>query len=150
MRTAEFNPQYGTSHSKFYKPSVVAPFLVEKDSTGNVICYRSDRYLLLRQQSKANQIGAESIRRYLDGLTDKTHHANSASLTDDELFSLIPPKAVNNLTTATEYLEYLASQEKELKVKSKELQDKHSRLTRYFRDFDDLRKKESDNDSDSD
>lgn len=128
----EFNPTYGVAHSRFYKPSVISSLLVERDSKGKVIAVRNDAYLLLRQDSLTKKLGAESIRRYLDGLLDRTHHANSAKLSDDDLMSLIPPREVNNLTTATEWMEYLASHEKDLTERAKDLQSKHTRVRKYL------------------
>ena len=85
---------YGISHTKEYKPSVIAPFLIDKDADGKFLKRHSDAYLLLRQNRLQETIGAESIRASLD--QQRAMHGNSLvpleNLSDEELFSLIEPK----------------------------------------------------------
>lgn len=125
---------YGVSHTKSYKPSVISPFLIDKSADGKFLKRHSDAYLLLRQNKLQQTIGAEAIRSYLDqqravATSSLIPHDN---LTDDELFQLIEPKDVNNLTTAYEFAQYLEQNSKQVKAKHKELATKQKDWTDYF------------------
>lgn len=135
---------YGLSHSKQYKPSIVSKFVHERDEDGNLIKTHSDAWLLLRQRKLQETIGAESIRRYIDQLrVQDTISSATADLSDEELLSLIPPKAVDNLTTSWEYSQYLQKNSEEFK-KNYDEAVKRSRTISAFKkrydikDIDDL------------
>ena len=107
--------QYGLSHSKRYVPSPIREFLVERDAESNFIKMKSDVHLLLHQKDMQKHIGTSVIQRYIDeqrqsAMQSLIPHEN---LTDDELFNLIEPKEVNNITTAYEFAKYLQSNSKE-------------------------------------
>lgn len=126
------NAGYGVAHSRFYKPSIVSRLLGERDSKGEMQVIRTDAYLLLRQNNLEKQIGVESLRRYFDSLRGSFDFVDTSRLSDDELFSLIPPKGVNNLTTAQEYAEFLQAKSEEVISHGKEYVKKHNRMIKYF------------------
>lgn len=106
---------YGLRHSKQYVPDPISQFLYEKDDDGNLIKKHSDIHLLLREKDLQKQIGTEVCRRYFESLQRSDSSIDTSSLTDDELFDLVPLKAVNNLTTSYEFSKYLEAHKKELK-----------------------------------
>ncbi len=126
---------YGISHTKEYKPSVIAPFLIDKDADGKFLKRHSDAYLLLRQNRLQETIGAESIRAYLD--QQRAMHGTSLvphdNLSDEELFSLIEPKEVNNLTTAYEFANYLKENGDKVKAKQKEIVSRKNSLADFYK-----------------
>lgn len=128
---------YGLSHTKQYKPSPIAPFLIERDSKGRFIKRHSDAYLLLRQRKLQESIGVDVIRGYLDAL--RSVHGSSLipheDLTDDELFSLIEPKQVNNLTTAHEFAKFLKSNKDGIIEKHKQVVKEHQSRTKWYEMF---------------
>lgn len=126
------NAGYGVAHSRFYKPSVVSRLLPERDKNGDIVVVRSDSYLLLRQNNLEQQIGVESLRRYLDSMRGTSDYIDTSALTDDELFSLIPPRGVNNLTTSHEYAEFLKAKSDDLVRQGKDYVGKHTRMLKYF------------------
>lgn len=132
---------YGVDHSKQYKPSVVAPFLREADTDGSLVKVHSDIHLLLRQKSLQRSIGVDSLRAYFDGLVNSQGSSMSTDqLSDDQLFELIPPKSVNNLTTRYEWAQYLQDHEKELKAKlseSKKFASKQKELNDWLKSLKD-------------
>lgn len=117
---------YGISHSKEYKPSIVGQILSDVDEDGNLIKHHSDAYFLLRQNKLQQTIGAETVRAYIDQLraTQGSNAIDTANLSDDDLFGLIEPKEINNLTTAYEFSKYLASRSEQVKSKYNELCEK--------------------------
>lgn len=118
MAKNELHPclTYGLSHSKEYVPSVVSPFLVDKDSEGKFIKRHSDAYLLLRQKNIEKTIGVQSIRNYLDmqQAAAQRSSVDTTQLSDDDILQLIEPREINNLTTAYEYAQYLQKNSKEV------------------------------------
>lgn len=129
---------YGISHSKEYKPSPVAKFLVEKNKeTGRFLKRHSDAFLLLRQNKLQQSIGADVIRGYLDNL--RAVHGSSMipseNLTDDELFSLIEPKSVNNLTTAHEFAQYLKANKDKIVNDHKKLVSEKQARDKWYQFF---------------
>lgn len=142
MATTKENPclSYGISHSKQYKPSIVSKFINERDEDGNLIKCHSDAWLLLRQRKLQETIGAESIRRYIDNLRVQQTTSSASDLTDDELFALIPPKEVNNLTTSYEYSKYLQQNSDEFKKNYEKLTNMKKRNEQYTQWLDSLAK----------
>ncbi|AXF52719.1 MAG: hypothetical protein [Microviridae sp.] len=129
---------YGIDHSKFYNPSIVSNFLSEFDEKGNFIKRHSDVHLLLRQQNLHKSIGVESLRRYFEQQNmagNQTALFSTDNLSDDELFDLIEPKSINNLTSAYEFGRYLEAHDKELKQKVKDLRETRDRRTKFERMF---------------
>lgn len=126
---------YGISHTKEYKPSIIAPFLIDKSKDGKFLKRHSDAFLLLRQNKLQQTIGTDAIRAYLDNqraaaIASLIPHDN---LTDDELFQLIEPKEVNNLTTAYEFAQYLEQNSKQIKAKHKELSERKNSLSDFYK-----------------
>lgn len=123
METKKPHPclTYGIRHSRYYVPSVVSPFLDERDKDGKLIKRHNDVHLILRQEKLQRTIGIEALRRHFDSMRMNGNTSMSTdALTDDQLFDLIEPKAVNNLTTAYEWANYLQDHHKELQKKHKD------------------------------
>lgn len=139
---------YGLRHTKKYKPSIVTPFLDERDENGNLIKRHSDVYLILRQESLQRSIGIDALRRHFDSSRMNGNTSMSTDgLTDDQIFDLIEPKAVNNLTTAYEWANYLKEHEEELKAKRDEYVKTRSRQEEFERWFKPKNKDKSDDES---
>lgn len=116
--------KFGLMHTKKYEPSVFSKFLHDvDDSSQQVQKLHSDVYMLLRQKSIDNQIGATAIREYIDSL--RVNNTPTPQLTDDELFSLIEPREVNNITDAYKYAQYLEGNSVKVKNKLKDLEKKY-------------------------
>lgn len=96
---------YGVKHSRRYKPSPLAQFLIERDDNGNMVKLHSDVYLLLHQKNIEKYLGADALRNYINQMISPSYER--PDLSDDELMQLIPPKDVNNLTTSYQYCKYL-------------------------------------------
>lgn len=145
---------YGIRQTRTYKPSVVSPFLDERDSDGNLIKRHSDVHLLLRQESLQKSIGVESLRQYLDRIHVNGNQAFSTdNLTNDQLLDLIPPREINNLTTQYEWMKYLEDNENQLKLKLEEYQKTRARQSdfeKWFKPKDKSDKDKSDDESKSD
>lgn len=112
---------YGSDHTKKYVKSVVADFLVEKSDNSENPEYKiiSDVNLILRQKTLHRNVGIENLRDYIDKL--QYNQSEQHNFTDDELFSMIEPKAINNLTTMYEYARYIQDNSKSIKSKFDEL-----------------------------
>lgn len=106
---------YGLSHTKCYNPSVVVDYLVEKDDTTGEVCINSDIHLLLRQKTLQRRIGLDLLRDYVNNLEREQPQKHDFS--DDELFKLIEPKGLNNITTAYQFAKYLQSSSESVKNK---------------------------------
>lgn len=118
---------YGKQHSRSYVPSILAPFLVDRDDKGRVVKQHSDVHLLLHQQNLQKKIGVDAIRNYLDKLhRDPTPRPD---LSDDELFSLIEPKEVNNLTDAWKFAKYLQGNSDKVRTKYDDLCAKAKKIS---------------------
>lgn len=128
---------YGSIHSRKYKPSAVSPYLNEYDDDGRCIKRHSDVYLLLRQKRLQETIGVDQIRQYINSLYTPTQ-ANMPDMSDEELLELIPPKGVDNLTTAYQYAKYIQKHQDEIKeqykAKVKEKQYYEKALKRFFKE----------------
>lgn len=112
----KYKLNYGKSHSKRYKPSVISSVLVERTADGRPVKLHSDVHALIHQKNLEKLLGADVIRSYVDGLARSDYGSiDTSNLSDDELYALIPPKAVNNLTTRYEYAQALKEHEKEIK-----------------------------------
>ena len=139
MKTNNLPPclTFGISHSKEYKPSVIANYLVDKDSDGNFIKRHSDAFLLLRQKKLQETIGTEAIRAYLDQMRQNAVQSvvPHDNLSDKELFALIEPKEVNNITTAYEFAKYLKDNSDKVKAKHKELADKKQQMINFNKKY---------------
>lgn len=109
--------RYGISHSKRYAKSPVADFLIDKvGESDNDICICNDIKLLLREKNIHKQIGVDLLRDYVEQLQRSAPTSSEqVSFTDEELFQLIEPKDINNLTTSYLYARYLQDNDKKLK-----------------------------------
>lgn len=123
--------RYGSSHSKKLKDSIISPFLRERDEEGNVIKIHSDVHLLLRQQNIVQTIGVDAVRQYLGQMLGSKSQTPE-NLSDEELFALIPPKEVNNLTTVYEYSKYLKEHETDFKNRYDKLIDSKRKYDDYM------------------
>lgn len=119
---------YGADHTKKYVKSVVADFLVEENEDKSEMQIISDINLLLRQKSKHRVVGLDLLRDYVDNLQYKQPVQHN--FTDDELFSLIEPKFINNHTTMYEYARYMQEHGKQMKAKYDELVKAKERYNR--------------------
>ncbi len=106
---------YGMSHSKFYKPSILSNLLAEVDDDGNLVHFNNDIYLLTRKEKLMQKIGVDSVRAYISNMLRAGETTERANLTEEQLFSLIDPKEVNNLTTQYEYMKYLKNNHSKFK-----------------------------------
>lgn len=106
---------YGVSHSKRYNPSIVVDYLVERDDETNEVCINSDINLLLRQKTLQRRIGVDLLRDYVNNL--EREQSQKHDFSDDELFQLIEPKDVNNITTAYQFAKYLQNNSENIKSK---------------------------------
>lgn len=126
---SKINVSFGVGHTKRFVPSVLTNFLPLRDENGKVIKIMSDVSLLRHQKDLEKKIGVDSVRRYLEKLDASSRVSSplsSRDLSDDELFSLIEPKEINNLTDSYQYAKYLAS-------RSSEVKDKYNKLLDYKR-----------------
>lgn len=130
---------YGLAHTRFYTKSVISDYLVNTSDDG-VVEISSDVNLLLRQKTLHRKIGIEALRDYVDTL--RVTQSDVPSYTDDELFQLIEPKAVNNLTTCYEYAKYLQSHQDEVKQRHESLKSRKKALDDERAFYDLLTKKE--------
>lgn len=150
METTKFHPclTYGINHTRHYVPSVVTSLLDERDEHGRLLKRHSDVHLILRQEKLQRSIGVEALRRHFDQMRMNGNTSMSTdNLTDDQLFAMIEPKAVNNLTTAYEWANYLQDHHKELQKKHKEYMDKVAKDREFWSTFgkkDDKDKSKSD------
>ena len=110
---AEVKIPFGIGHSKFYTKSIIADFLVDRDDKNNVLHINSDVELVLRQKTLHRKIGTDSLREYVQGLMRE--FPETPDFSDEELFQLIEPKSINNLTTCYEYANYLQSHQDDVK-----------------------------------
>lgn len=115
----EYNIAFGAAHSKSYKRPVISSFLTAHDAAGKVIKRHRDLYLLLRQKNLQQKIGLETIRNYVEKMIQPV--TPMPNLSDDELFQLIEPKSIDNITDAYQYARYLQSRHNEVKDKYEEL-----------------------------
>lgn len=105
---------FGLGHTKFYSKSIISDFLCERDEQGNIVTISSDVNLLLRQKTMHRKVGIEQLRDYVQNLMHENKDTQH-NFTDDELFQLIEPKSINNLTTSYEYAKYLQANSKDVK-----------------------------------
>lgn len=124
---------YGVGHTKHYTKSIVADYLVERSTDSDEIVYRSDVHLLLRQKSIHRKIGLDLLRNYVQGLEQQ--EIDKHDFTDDELFKLIEPKSINNLTTAYEYARYLQDNSEQVKSRFDKLKKEKSAYDEYVNRF---------------
>lgn len=120
---------YGAQHSRKYKPSVVSSFLVDRDDKGRVVKIHSDVHLLLHQENLQKKIGIDAIRNYIDQM-----HVNATprpNLTDDELFGLIEPKEINNITDAWKFAKYLQDNSDKVKTAYNDYVAKRKELEQF-------------------
>lgn len=133
MANLRINPNYGDGHSKRYEPTIISPFLIERDENGDIVTYNNDVHLLLRQKNLHKSIGLDSIRAYVDGLNRKQEPVHN--LSDDELFSLIPPDGIDTITDAYQYNKYLQAHEKEIKDKYNKYQEDYKKLNDFKKKY---------------
>ena len=131
----EINIPYGVGHSKFYSKSVISDFLVDRDADNNIVHINSDVNLLLRQKTIHRKIGIENLRDYVEGLMSQDKTDGMHNFSDDELFQLIEPKSVNNLTTCYEYTKYLQDNAEKLKAKFEDLKKQKTSYEAYMKKF---------------
>lgn len=130
----QVNKSYGVGHSKKYRPSIISPVCMDCDEKGNVVHVHSDSYLLLRQRKLSERLGADAIRSYLDSIRVAAL-PQVPNLTDEELFSAIIPKEINNLTDGYQYAKYL-------KDNGDEVQKRYKNLVAQYKERFDVKKKE--------
>lgn len=121
------NPSYCAKHSRHYKPSVVAQWLMSKDEKGNVLKFHSDIHFLIRQKEINKHVSVEALRSYID----KLHYQGEArpQLSDDELFSLIEPREVNTITDAWQFAKYLKQNSDTITMRYKQFSDYRKHLS---------------------
>lgn len=124
---------YGKQHSRTYKPSVVAPFLVERDDKGRCVKIHSDVHLLLHEQNLQRKIGTDAIRNYIDSLY--VNAEPRPALSDDELFGLIEPKEINNITDAWKFAKYLQDNSDKVKSAYKDYVAKRRELENFNKKY---------------
>lgn len=126
--------RYGDAHSKHYKKSVLSSHLVSntKDEEGNVIHTKlyTDLHLLLREKNIHKQIGLDALRSYVESI-QLTEKSMPTDLTDEQLFQLIEPRTINNLTDAYQYAKYIEAHSKEIKKRYDEV-TKHAKTLRKY------------------
>lgn len=116
----ERNIRYGHDHSKQYKKPIVSDFLSVQNENGEVVKRHRDLYLLLRQKDLQRKIGVEALRSYVENMLQP--QTPRPSLSDEQLFQLIEPKSIDNITDAYQYSRYLQSVHGDIKSKYDELQ----------------------------
>lgn len=116
---ADLKIPFGIAHSKFYNKSIVSDFLVDRDDKKNILHINSDVNLILRQKTIHRKVGTDQLRDYVQGLMRE--FPDTPDFTDDELFQLIEPKSINNLTTCYEYASYLQSHQDDVKKRFESL-----------------------------
>lgn len=126
---------YGISHTKKYTKSLVADFLVERDKDSNMCTFINDINLLLRQKSLHRTIGVDHLRNYVEQLEQKQPERHN--FTDEELFKMIEPKSVNNLTTGYEYARYLQENSDKMKDAYKRMKKEKDAFERYMKKYKD-------------
>lgn len=131
----EINLPYGVGHSKFYSKSVIADFLVDRDEDNKIVQINSDVNLLLRQKTIHRKIGIDNLRDYVDNLMINDKSQGLPEFSDDELFQLIEPKSVNNLTSCYQYAKYLQDHSKEVKAKLDELKKQKQDYDAYLKKY---------------
>lgn len=127
MRKEKRNIYYGIRHSRTYKPSVVSPFLFDRDEEDNIVGIHSDVYFLLRQKNIEEKIGIQKLRDYITDLQIE-RKIGTEQLSDDELFKLIEPKSINTITDAYQFSKYLRDKQDDIIAKAKEIQKYKSRF----------------------
>lgn len=129
---------FGHGHSKKYKRPIISDFLTSKDANGNIIKRHSDLYLLLRQEHLQHAIGVEEIRKYVDNLYQP--QATRPTFTDEELFQLIEPKDVNNITDAYNFARFLQSKDDDIRERyGKMIESKKQLLSIYGKNKDETK-----------
>ena len=131
--TKNLSYTYGLGHSQSYSKSVVSDFLCTVSSDDcedhlKPIKLSSDIHLLLREKSIHRRIGVDVLRDYVEQLQQKESELSRANLTDDELFQLIEPKSVNNLTSSYMYAKYL-------KDNSDKVKERYNTLIKSYEDY---------------
>lgn len=135
MATKQVNIPFGLGHTKFYSKSIISDFLVDRDEDGNIVQVNSDVNLLLRQKTLHRKVGIENLRDYVDNLMVADKSDGMPNFTDDELFQLIEPKSINNLTTAYEYAKYLQANSKEVKNRFEQIKKAKADYTNYIEKY---------------
>lgn len=120
----EVNVSYGVGHSKKYRPSIISPVCMDCDEDGKIVHVHSDSYLLLRQEALSKRMGVEAIKSYFDSIRVQSV-SSVPDLSDDELFSAIIPKEINNITDAYQYAKYLKDNHSEVKKRYDNLIAQH-------------------------
>lgn len=119
---------YGSSHTKRYSKSIISDLLVERDENGVIIGITNDVNLLLRQKTIHRKVGIDNLRDYVQGLMQESKDDSIPNFSDDELFQLIEPKSINNLTTSYEYAKYLQEKAHDVRSRFDELVAKKKRI----------------------
>lgn len=125
---------FGIAHSNFYVKSIVRDYLIDVSSDEEKVCkLHSDINLILRQKTLHREIGIPALRDYVTSL--EFVQSDKHDYSDEELLSLIPPRDVNNLTTAFEYTRYLKENEKQMKQRYNELKQFKSDRENYLKKY---------------
>ncbi len=120
-------PLIAHKHSKQLDTTTLFKLLSSQDESGRCVKYHSDIYLLLREKNLEKMISQETLRNYVDSL--RTNVAPSPDLTDEELFQLIEPREVDNITDAYQFSRYLRENSDKFKGKYEELKKAHDRFS---------------------
>lgn len=127
----KMNILFGHKHSKKYKRPIISDFLTSKDEHGNIIKRHSDLYLLLRQEHLKEAIGTEELRKYVDNLYQP--QVTRPTFTDEELFQLIEPKDVDNITDAYNFARFLQDNDKKIRDKYNKIVESKKQVNEYFK-----------------
>ncbi len=122
---------YGIGHTKRYTKSIVCDYLVDtSDDDDKVVKINNDVNLLLRQKTLHRVIGVDLLRDYVNNL--QRDLPEQYNFTDDELFQLIEPKSINNLTTGFQYAKYIQSNGESIRKKFDELKTYKKNYDNYL------------------
>lgn len=129
---------YGSAHTNRYKPSIFAGVSVYHGKDYDE--YHNDIHLLLHQKDFEKKIGVDNLRRFIDTLDAHvaSHQPTTQDLSDEDLFKLIEPKSINNLTEAYEYSKYLKEKHEETKARIrayKAYKDDYAKRQKSFEEF---------------
>lgn len=125
---------FGLAHSNFYVKSIVRDYLFDVSNDDDKVCkLHSDINLILRQKTIHRNIGIPALRDYVQSL--EFSQPDQHDFSDEELMQLIPPKDVNNLTTAFEYTRYIKNNEKQMKQNYDDLKKFKSDRENYLKKY---------------
>lgn len=132
--------RYAIGHSKKYSKSPVADFLIDSHGDSeNDICLCNDIKLLLREKNLHKKIGSDLLRDYVESLQKQSSlDSEHVNFSDEELFQLIEPKDINNLTTSYLYAKYIKDNESKLKSRYDDILASKKHYDAYIKKRDDI------------